>query len=43
MSATPAAVILDMEGVLHVDWQVLPRLGGGGERPARAPGSSSRC
>ncbi len=24
MSAPPAAVILDMEGVLHVDWRVLP-------------------
>ena len=24
MSTRPAAVILDMEGVLHVDWQVLP-------------------
>jgi HAD superfamily hydrolase (TIGR01458 family) len=24
MTARPAAVILDMEGVLHVDWQLLP-------------------
>ena len=24
MSTPPAAVILDMEGVLHVDWRVLP-------------------
>ena len=24
MSARPTAVILDMEGVLHVDWQGLP-------------------